>query len=71
MGRGLPELSGLAAAHAVIANPKLILADEPTGNLHSSPRVINLAGGWGGHGRLGGCGGEDGIMRAIASLIGR
>lgn len=46
MGRGLPELSGLAAAHAVIANPKLILADEPTGNLHSSHRVINLADGW-------------------------
>src|SRR5262245_16419105 len=44
-----PQLSGgqqqlVAVARAVIGDPKLLLADEPTGNLHSSQaaEVMNL-----------------------------
>lgn len=44
-----PQLSGgqqqlVAVARAVIGNPKVILADEPTGSLHSSQgkRIMDL-----------------------------
>src|SRR6266446_1381779 len=39
---GQQQLVGVA--HAIISNPKLLLADEPTGNLHSSQgeEIMNL-----------------------------